>query len=78
MTEHIFTVYYIVMTTITIFIMEQEVRYHTDNIIGFMWNRANIVERLLACALPVYREIILVMVWYQRRNPKWFPDPRTL
>lgn len=46
--------------------------------IGFMWGKSNLFERLLNYAFPVYREVILAMVWYQRRNPKWFPDPKHL
>jgi hypothetical protein len=78
MIEYIFLLYYIPMTIITFYIMEKEVYENSDKFIGFMWSRASIIERVLACAYPIYREIILVMVWYQRKNPRWFLDPKHL
>ena len=78
MIEYIFLLYYIPVTAITIYIMEREVCYNKDNLIGFMWSRASRIERLLACSVPIYRELTLLMVWIVRRNPNWLPNPNTL
>tara|TARA_B110000503_G_scaffold99799_1_gene149303 strand:+ start:37110 stop:37340 length:231 start_codon:yes stop_codon:yes gene_type:complete len=71
----IFITYYVIVTVLAIAIFEREVRKATPTFIGSVWRQCALLERLIACSLPIYREVVLMLLYAEYKKPKWFPNP---
>lgn len=73
MFEQLFYIYYFSVTIFAIYTIEKEVK--RDTFVGSVWSRVTLLERVIACMIPLYREFILVILYIQSRKPSWFPKP---
>ena len=73
MFEQLFYIYYFPVTFFAMYTIEKEVKRNT--FVGSVWSGATLLERVVACMIPLYREFILIILYIQNRKPNWFPRP---
>ena len=73
MFELLFYISYFPVTFFAIYIIEKEIKHNT--FVGSVWSKVTLLERVVACMIPLYREFILIILYIQNRKPNWFPRP---
>jgi hypothetical protein len=73
MFELLFYISYFPVTFFAIYIIEKEVKHNT--FVGSVWSKVTLLERVVACMIPLYREFILIILYIKNRKPNWFPRP---